>query len=63
MQLSSLLCAALGTVATNALPTITALGNKFFDSDGKQFFMKGTKFCSKIRSLITANKVQAWLTS
>ena len=41
MRLSSLAYVALGAATANALPTITALGNKFFDSDGKQFFMKG----------------------
>ena len=35
--------ATLLTFAVNvtAIPTITTLGNKFFDSDGKQFFVKG----------------------
>jgi hypothetical protein len=28
-------------LSTSAIPTISALGNKFFDSDGKQFFVKG----------------------
>lgn len=41
MRLS--LALALGSaVATHAIPTIEALGNKFFTSDGKQFFLKGT---------------------
>jgi hypothetical protein len=30
---------AINTV--NALPTISAVGSKFFDSNGSQFFMKG----------------------
>jgi hypothetical protein len=33
--------AVVGAVTANALPTITATGNKFFTSEGKQFFMKG----------------------
>ena len=41
MRLSSTVCAALAAGVAHALPTITVLGNKFFDSDGKQFFMKG----------------------
>ncbi|KAJ9610341.1 hypothetical protein H2200_005118 [Cladophialophora chaetospira] len=28
----------------NGLPTITAVGNKFFTSDGKQFFIKGVAY-------------------
>jgi 1,3-beta-glucanosyltransferase GAS1 len=40
MRLSSLI---LGATAVNALPTITVAGNKFFDSNGKQFFMKGMR--------------------
>lgn len=32
-----LACAAV----VNAIPTITAVGNKLFDSTGKQFFVKG----------------------
>jgi hypothetical protein len=28
-------------VAANAISTIDVVGNKFFDKDGKQFFMKG----------------------
>lgn len=35
--------AALSTAAVSAnLPTIEAIGSKFFDKNGKQFFMKGT---------------------
>ncbi|KAB5586019.1 Glucanosyltransferase-domain-containing protein [Coniochaeta sp. 2T2.1] len=33
-----------GAVTANALPTITATGNKFFTSEGKQFFMKGIAY-------------------
>lgn len=36
-----LLCAA---TIIDALPTITAVGNKFFTSEGKQFFMKGIAY-------------------
>lgn len=30
-----------GLAAVHALPTIESYGNKFYDSDGKQFFIKG----------------------
>lgn len=33
--------AAAGGVVEAALPTIEAVGNKFFTKDGNQFFMKG----------------------
>ncbi|KAJ9158348.1 1,3-beta-glucanosyltransferase [Coniochaeta hoffmannii] len=36
--------AVAGAVTANALPTITAMGNKFFTSEGKQFFMKGIAY-------------------
>jgi hypothetical protein len=42
MKLSYVAAAALAGVA-NAIPTITATGNKFFTSEGKQFFMKGMR--------------------
>lgn len=38
----SWISAVAGAATVNALPTITATGNKFFDSNGNQFFMKGT---------------------
>ena len=49
----SWVCAALAAGVANALPTIEVLGNKFFDSDGKQFFMKGTALLSggRVRSV------------
>lgn len=34
-----------GLAAAYALPTIESYGNKFYDSDGKQFFIKG-RCCS-----------------
>lgn len=37
----SWVAAALLAGVANALPTITATGNKLFTSEGKQFFMKG----------------------
>ena len=40
-QLLSLLMAGL---ASGALPTIETYGNKFYDANGKQFFMKGKAF-------------------
>lgn len=43
MRLSPSLAAlaAAGSIVEAALPTIEAVGNKFFTKDGKQFFMKG----------------------
>lgn len=43
MRVSWLTSALLGgaVTAVNALPTITAVGNKFFTSDGNQFYIKG----------------------
>ena len=34
-------CFAAGLAAVYALPTIESYGNKFYDSDGNQFFIKG----------------------
>jgi hypothetical protein len=31
---------------TAAIPTISAIGSKFFDSNGNQFFIKGILNCS-----------------
>lgn len=33
---------ALNAVNAASLPTISVVGSKFFDSTGKQFFVKGT---------------------
>jgi hypothetical protein len=40
---SSFFAAALASfaAAANAISTIEVVGNKFFDKDGKQFFLKG----------------------
>jgi hypothetical protein len=38
--IAGLLLSAAAVVA-DGLPTISAVGNKFFDSTGKQFFLKG----------------------
>jgi hypothetical protein len=40
------LIAGLAINAVNAIPTISAVGTKFFDSDGKQFYIKGTSTAS-----------------
>jgi hypothetical protein len=45
-KMLSLLLGALAAAAVNALPTISAKGNKFFTSDGDQFFVKGQFFFS-----------------
>lgn len=37
----AILTALCGATATYAIPTIEAYGNKFFTSDGDQFFIKG----------------------
>ncbi|KAM7222011.1 1,3-beta-glucanosyltransferase [Rhypophila decipiens] len=44
MKLSWLSVALLGAGAANALDVISVKGNKFFDSKGKQFFMKGVAY-------------------
>ncbi|KAI1498068.1 Glucanosyltransferase-domain-containing protein [Biscogniauxia marginata] len=41
---SSLIAALYGAAATYAIPTIEAVGGKFFTSDGDQFFMKGVAY-------------------
>ncbi|KAH8159313.1 hypothetical protein CIB48_g8933 [Xylaria polymorpha] len=43
MQLS-FLAALCGAAVTYAIPTIEALGNKFFTSEGNQFFIKGVGY-------------------
>lgn len=46
----------LSFIATiSAIPTISTRGNKFFDSNGKQFFIKGTRAITP--PLITANRL------
>ncbi|KAI0193671.1 Glucanosyltransferase-domain-containing protein [Xylaria flabelliformis] len=40
----SFLAALCGATVTYAIPTISTLGNKFFTSDGKQFFIKGVAY-------------------
>jgi len=44
MRLSLLAGAALGAASVAALKPVTAYGNKFFDSDGNQFFMRGIAY-------------------
>jgi hypothetical protein len=43
----------LGATTTLAIPTITAVGNKFFTSDGNQFFLKGMNGVIQPRSSLT----------
>jgi hypothetical protein len=38
------LLSVLSSTVTAALPTISAVGNKFFDATGKQFFIKGVAY-------------------
>ncbi|KAI8634450.1 Glucanosyltransferase-domain-containing protein [Xylariaceae sp. FL1651] len=40
----SILAALCGAAATYAIPTIEAVGNKFFTSDGHQFFIRGVAY-------------------
>ncbi|KAI1815689.1 Glucanosyltransferase-domain-containing protein [Poronia punctata] len=40
----SLFTALCGAATTYAIPTIEALGNKFFTSEGQQFFIKGVAY-------------------
>jgi hypothetical protein len=44
MKLSWLSAAVLGAATANAIDTITAVGNKFFTSTGKQFYVKGIAY-------------------
>jgi hypothetical protein len=44
MKLSWLAAAVLGAATTHAVEQITAVGNKFFTSSGKQFFAKGIAY-------------------
>ncbi|KAI0420432.1 Glucanosyltransferase-domain-containing protein [Xylaria grammica] len=41
---SPFLAAICGAAVTHAIPTIEALGNKFFTSEGNQFFIKGVAY-------------------
>ena len=41
---ASLLVALGGTAFAHAIPTIEAVGNKFFTSEGKQFFIRGVAY-------------------
>lgn len=42
VRLATLATAATALTAVNAVPTISVKGAKFFDSDGNQFYVKGT---------------------
>ena len=41
MKFSALCTALLGAGVANALSPVTISGNKFFDNNGNQFFLKG----------------------
>lgn len=41
---ASLLAALSGASLTNAITTIEAVGNKFFTSEGEQFFVRGVAY-------------------
>lgn len=41
---ASLLAALGGVALTHAIPTIESVGNKFFTSDGDQFFIRGVAY-------------------
>lgn len=47
--------AAATTAAAASLPAISAVGNKFFDPSGKQFFIKGmgSSVLGVLRQLLT----------
>ncbi len=65
MRISALAGVILGAASVTAIPTITATGNKFFDSNGKQFYMKGmTSFSEPPCALcLLIIAIQALLTS
>ncbi|KAK0634601.1 Glucanosyltransferase-domain-containing protein [Bombardia bombarda] len=44
MKVSWLSAVLVGAAATNAIDTISAVGNKFFTSSGTQFFVKGVAY-------------------
>ncbi|KAK3320918.1 Glucanosyltransferase-domain-containing protein [Cercophora scortea] len=44
MKFSLLSSAVIGAAAASALQTIEAVGNKFFNKDGSQFFVKGVAY-------------------
>lgn len=47
MLLMLSVCLAFGGSLVAAVPTISAVGSKFFTSDGDQFFIKGQSFLKK----------------
>jgi 1,3-beta-glucanosyltransferase GAS1 len=52
MLVKAALLASFAISATNAIATISTTGNKFFDSDGNQFFIKGKPSGSRMRTLL-----------
>jgi hypothetical protein len=51
MLLRLSVCLAFGGSLVAAVPTISAVGSKFFTSDGNQFFVKGQSFFNPFDSL------------
>lgn len=58
---ASFLSAVVGAGLTHALPTIEAVGNKFFTSNGDQFFLKG-KYSPIVPMLVSPNHRGSQLT-
>ncbi len=63
--LSGIVLSAAASAAAASLPTISAVGNKFFYENGTQFFIKGTESIlpSPLPCSIAANTAKALLTS
>lgn len=58
---SSLLLALCSATLSYAIPTVEAVGGKFFTSDGDQFFIKGVAYQlteSKFKPRNTRNSVK-----
>ena len=61
MQLAILL--GLAATVQAALPTIETYGNKFYDADGNQFFMKGRSTVARKGERGADQIRRHWLTS
>ncbi|ETI25595.1 hypothetical protein G647_02369 [Cladophialophora carrionii CBS 160.54] len=58
LRASVLLVLAAFWLGVNAIPTISAVGSKFFTSDGKQFFVKGKSWLIEDDPLVNTTQCQ-----